>query len=151
MKRVDYFEQLRSLRTNAISELESIEDDIILAEEDQLPVALYSDNDSGLLSVYVAKITHFGIIDNEGVDYDFSDIESYGLCQLADLVNEHKIKEWYANLDMQELEKISGLKMEDYTDPDKMIDDLENFTSAVDNWWLKLTDNEKQGLYEKYH
>ena len=142
MKRVDYFEQLRSLRTNAISELESIEDDIILAEEDQLPVALYSDNDSGLLSVYVAKITHFGIIDNEGVDYDFSDIESYGLCQLADLVNEHKIKEWFIALELEDLERI-------FVRPSGM--DANDFIDFCDDTWLKYTDKEKQELYEQYH
>ena len=53
------------------------------------------------------------------------------------------IDEWWDNCDFKEMEMITGFRMTDF-DPE---DGYQAFVDACNEWWDKLTPNEKTRLY----
>ena len=56
-----------------------------------------------------------------------------------------KANEWYHQTDFVTLERISGLKEDDF-DP---ADGSQDFVDACDLWWENLSDQEKVSIYEQ--
>ena len=57
-------------------------------------------------------------------------------------------EDWFAGLDLGQMEEVSGLKRDEYRNPDAMLDE-EDFIDAVEEWWNGLDDEKKVDIYRK--
>ena len=59
-------------------------------------------------------------------------------------------EDWFAGLDLGQMEEVSGLKRDEYRNPDAMLDE-EDFIDAVEEWWNGLDDKKKVDIYNEYN
>ena len=57
-------------------------------------------------------------------------------------------EDWFEELDLGEMEEVSGLKRDNYRDPDAMLDE-EEFIDAVEEWWNNLDEEKKVDIYNE--
>lgn len=62
-------------------------------------------------------------------------------------MNKKELDNWFAELDFQELESITGFRQYNF-DPE---DGYQDFVDACDNWWKELSTGEKKEIYNEYN